>query len=138
MILKKFERALLVAMRMPESEQKKRMLKMQKTVSRQSVNKWAQDFVAELDVIKTRNFLLQKKKIGKESLNQINELYKKARKRLLILDYDGTLVPHMKTPELAIPEERVIQVLKSLAADKRNKLVISSGRDAVFFRQMVW
>lgn len=130
--IEEIEGALLEAMRMPESEQKKRMLKMQKTVSRQSVNKWAQDFVAELDVIKTRNFLLQKKKIGKESLNQINELYKKARKRLLILDYDGTLVPHMKTPELAIPEERVIQALKSLAADKRNKLVISSGRDAGF------
>jgi len=65
-------------------------------------------------------------------LKQINERYKKGRKRLLILDYDGTLVPIAKLPELAIPEDQVIQTLKALAADKRNTVVISSGRDADF------
>lgn len=124
--------ALLDAMLMPEAEQKKRMLKMQKTVSKQSVNKWANDFVTELDVIKTKNLLLHKKKIGAELLSQIKELYKNGRKRLIILDYDGTLVPIVKTPELAIPEKPLIMTLKALAADKRNTVVISSGRDSVF------
>ena len=105
---------------------------MQKTVERQSVNKWANDFVTELDVIKDKNFSLQNKRIGDKSLFQISELYKKGRKRLIILDYDGTLVPLVKTPELAIPEKPLIKTLKSLAADKRNTVVISSGRDSVF------
>lgn len=126
------EGALLDALLMPEQEQKRRMQKMQKTVERQSVNKWAQDFVGELDVIKSKNISLQNKKIGKENLIQIKELYSKARKRLLILDYDGTLVPIMKMPELAIPEDKLIQTLKSLMADKRNTVVISSGRGTDF------
>ena len=130
--IEQIEGALLSAMLMPEPEQKKRMQKMQKTIARQSVNKWAQDFVTELNVIKAKNILLQNKKIGEETLKQIKALYKKGRKRLLILDYDGTLVPLVKQPELAIPEEQLIQTLKSLADDKRNTVVISSGRDTDF------
>ncbi|HCE58864.1 MAG TPA: bifunctional alpha,alpha-trehalose-phosphate synthase (UDP-forming)/trehalose-phosphatase [Prolixibacteraceae bacterium] len=130
--VEEIEAALLEAMLMPEPEQKKRMLKMQKTVSKQSVNKWASDFVTELNEIKMKNFLLQNKKIDIKSLKQIIEQYKRAKKRLLILDYDGTLVPIMKLPELAIPEDQLMQTLKALAADKRNSVVISSGRDADF------
>ena len=126
------EGALLDALLMPEAEQKRRMQKMQKTVKRQSVNKWANDFVTELDEIKEKNILLQNKIIGNEWLRQIKDLYKNGRKRLIILDYDGTLVPLVKTPELAIPEKPLIKTLKSLAADKRNSVVISSGRDSVF------
>ena len=126
------EGALLDALLMPEAEQKRRMQKMQKTVKRQSVNKWANDFVTELDEIKEKNILLQNKIIGNEWLRQIKDLYKNGRKRLIILDYDGTLVPLVKTPELAIPEKPLIKTLKSLAADKRNTVVISSGRDSVF------
>ena len=50
----------------------------------------------------------------------------------MIFDYDGTLVPMVKLPELAIPDDELIQILKDLAADKRNTLVISSGRDVDF------
>jgi trehalose 6-phosphate synthase/phosphatase len=124
--------ALLDAMLIPEAEQKKRILKMQKTVSKQSVNKWANDFVTGLDDIKKKNILLQKKKIEKKGLKEIQELYKKGKKRLLILDYDGTLVPIVKLPELAIPEDQLIQTLRALAADKKNTVVISSGRDVDF------
>jgi len=126
------EGALLDALLMQEAEQKRRMQKMQKTVKRQSVNKWASDFVTELDEIKEKNILLQNKIIGNEWLRQIKDLYKNGRKRLIILDYDGTLVPLVKTPELAIPEKPLIKTLKSLAGDKRNTVVISSGRDSVF------
>lgn len=126
------EEALLEALKMPETEKKTRMVKMQKTISKQTVNKWAHDFTTELATIKDKNDLLQNKKIGTDSLNQIKKLYKKATKRLIILDYDGTLVPIMKTPELAIPDRYLKETLKLLATDKRNNLVISSGRDTEF------
>lgn len=130
--VEEIEGALLEAMLMPEAEQKRRMLKMQKAVSKQSVNKWASDFVTGLDEIKKKNLLLQNKKIDDESLKQIDGRYKKGRKRLLIFDYDGTLVPIARLPELAIPDDQLIKTLIDLAADKRNTVVISSGRDADF------
>lgn len=130
--VEEIEGALVDAMLMPVAEQKRRMERMQKTISVQSVNKWASDFVTELDVIKSKNTALQDKIINSKNINDIKDLYSKANKRLLILDYDGTLVPIVKQPELAIPEEKLIQTLKKLSADKRNTVVISSGRDANF------
>lgn len=126
------EHALLDALKMPEEEKNLRMKKMQKTIAKQTVNKWANDFITELATIMDKNESLQNKKIGKEALLELKDLYKNAQKRLIILDYDGTLVPIVKSPELAIPDERLIEVLKLLAADKKNKLVISSGRDSDF------
>jgi trehalose 6-phosphate synthase/phosphatase len=126
------EDALLEALKMPEDEKKTRMEKMRKTLSKQTVNKWANDFTTELATIKEINILLQNKIINVESLKEIQKLYKKATKRLIILDYDGTLVPIIKNPELAIPDKQLIETLKQLAADKQNHLVISSGRDAEF------
>ena len=126
------EEALLEALKIPEEEKKMRMDKMRQTLSKQTVSKWAHDFTTELASIKEINTLLQNKIIGVDSLKKIKKLYKKATKRLIILDYDGTLVPIEKNPELAIPDKHLIETLKLLTSDKRNHLVISSGRDAEF------
>lgn len=126
------EEALLEALKMPEDEKKMRMEKMRKTLSKQTVNKWAHDFTTELASIKDINTLLQNKKISTDLLIEIQKFYKKATRRLIVLDYDGTLVPLVKNPELAIPNKQLIKTLKRLAADKQNNLVISSGRDSEF------
>ena len=49
--------------------------------------------------------------------------------RLILLDYDGTLVGFQKRPEDAVPTPEVIQVLKDLTSDPANHVVINSGRD---------
>lgn len=61
--------------------------------------------------------------------------YRDAGKRLFMFDYDGTLTPIVREPSAAIPSERVIQTLKSLAADHRNAVWIISGRDQEFLQQ---
>ncbi len=55
--------------------------------------------------------------------------FKKSKKRLLFLDYDGTLVPFATEPELAKPDVGLMRLLLSLARDPHNLLVIVSGRD---------
>lgn len=64
-----------------------------------------------------------------ESRYQIRGDYQKARKRLLLLDYDGTLVNIAKTPEAAAPGSRVHDLLNSLTRDENNIVVLLSGRD---------
>ncbi|KAI0007882.1 glycosyltransferase family 20 protein [Xylariaceae sp. FL0662B] len=61
--------------------------------------------------------------------------YREANRRLFMYDYDGTLTPIVRDPQAAIPSERVIQHLKSLAADHRNAVWIISGRDQEFLQQ---
>lgn len=62
-------------------------------------------------------------------LEQIISTYRAARKRLLLLDYDGTLVDFASAPSKARPNAHVLELIASLSADKRNRIIIISGRD---------
>nr|BAO72966.1 trehalose-6-phosphate phosphatase2 [Moniliella megachiliensis] len=53
-------------------------------------------------------------------------------KRLIMLDYDGTLTPIVRSPENALPSPRLINTLAKLSADPRNVIFIISGRDQEF------
>jgi trehalose 6-phosphate synthase/phosphatase len=63
---------------------------------------------------------------------QIARQYRQAARRILFLDYDGTLVPFSKRPELAVPDQHVLKLLQRLTEDPRNTLVIISGRGQQF------
>jgi trehalose-6-phosphatase len=49
-----------------------------------------------------------------------------SKRRLLLLDYDGTLIPHRNIS--AAPPETVLQVLGGLTADPCNEVWVISGR----------
>jgi trehalose 6-phosphate synthase/phosphatase len=55
--------------------------------------------------------------------------YRQADRRLLLLDYDGTLVTFFEKPEEARPGEELLHLLSRLAADTNNEVVLLSGRD---------
>ncbi|MBK5196481.1 MAG: bifunctional alpha,alpha-trehalose-phosphate synthase (UDP-forming)/trehalose-phosphatase, partial [Proteiniphilum sp.] len=123
------EKAILQALTMPEMEKKERLLKMQKKISTQTVKKWANDFVNELQSIKTQNKEILQKIVGKRQLTQIKSAYDEAASRLILLDYDGTLAPFVKNPEDAVPSPQLLELLQQMSADKKNKVVINSGRN---------
>jgi len=58
---------------------------------------------------------------------EINISYGHARKRLIVLDYDGTLISpkHYR----AAPDPSVLELLGQLAKDNRNCVVVVSGRE---------
>ena len=58
--------------------------------------------------------------------------YRNSSRRLFMFDYDGTLTPIVGNPNAAIPSDKVIQTLTSLASDSRNAVWIISGRDQEF------
>ncbi|PGH12587.1 trehalose-phosphatase [Helicocarpus griseus UAMH5409] len=58
--------------------------------------------------------------------------YRMSRRRLFMFDYDGTLTPIVKDPQAAIPSDRVLRTIKTLAADSKNAVWIISGRDQAF------
>ncbi|KAK1777181.1 glycosyltransferase family 20-domain-containing protein [Copromyces sp. CBS 386.78] len=61
--------------------------------------------------------------------------YQTAKKRLFMFDYDGTLTPIVREPSAAVPSERLLHSIKSLAADPRNAVWVISGRDQEFLQQ---
>jgi len=52
--------------------------------------------------------------------------YKKSKSRIILLDYDGTLVP--QTTMNKTPSETVVNMMNTLCADKKNVIFIVSGR----------
>jgi trehalose 6-phosphate synthase/phosphatase len=58
----------------------------------------------------------------------ITESYTNATKRLLLLDYDGTLGEIAQFPWEAKPTPEILQILTALSKDPRNTVVIVSGR----------
>ncbi|WVN85312.1 trehalose-phosphatase [Cryptococcus depauperatus CBS 7841] len=65
-------------------------------------------------------------------VNKFEEAYKKAKKRLLLFDYDGTLTPIVKVPSHAVPTERTLDAIAALANDPKNLVYLISGRDGEF------
>ena len=127
--IEEIERAILEALEMPEKEQLKRLKAMQKIVAKQTVNKWAGDFVTELKAIKQKNTDLNTEKLDEDTFIKIQQDYRTAKKRLFILDYDGTLAGFKGRPEDAIPTKELMGILEKLSDNKKNKVVISSGRN---------
>ena len=123
------DKSIYKALTMGEDEKKERMDRMKKRISTQTVKKWASDFVGELQDIKDQNIGINKKVITQNKLNVIKKKYDNAKKRLLVLDYDGTLSAFVKNPEDATPTKETLQLIKNMVSDKNNKVVINSGRN---------
>ncbi|HQD25032.1 MAG TPA: trehalose-phosphatase, partial [Methanoculleus thermophilus] len=49
--------------------------------------------------------------------------------RLLLLDYDGTLVPFAAKPQKAVPDDATRKLLEALSRAPGNEVVVISGRD---------
>ena len=102
-------------------------------VKSRNVQFWITGFLRRLvGVLSTR-----KSSIATPLLDRATMLrrYRSAAKRLFMFDYDGTLTPIVREPSAAIPSERVILSLQTLAADPRNAVWIISGRDQEFLQQ---
>ncbi|WVW83110.1 trehalose-phosphatase [Kwoniella bestiolae CBS 10118] len=68
-------------------------------------------------------------------VNKFSAAYKGAKKRLMLFDYDGTLTPIVKVPSHAVPTERTLTAISTLAQDPKNVVYLISGRDGDFLEE---
>jgi trehalose 6-phosphate synthase/phosphatase len=122
--------AIKMGLEMPESEQQERMSAMQQVIRNYNVNNWAADFFANLISVKSRQADLQIRYLDSFAKAKLLEDYAKSWKRLLLLDYDGTLIPFSKKPADAVPTAELFMALKEILANNRNDVYIISGRDS--------
>ncbi|MBN1897785.1 MAG: bifunctional alpha,alpha-trehalose-phosphate synthase (UDP-forming)/trehalose-phosphatase [Spirochaetes bacterium] len=121
--------AIFQAINMTSEDQKERNAIMQNRLERYHVKAWAQDFLDRLIRIKKIQGELYAKVITPELKDHLIHSYRSKRKRLILLDYDGTLTPFFEKPEQARPNIEILELLKKLARDPKNELVILSGRE---------
>ncbi|GES65564.1 trehalose-phosphatase [Aspergillus terreus] len=118
------------ALTMPEDLRRMQHQKLYKHVITNTVATWSKQFLTRL----LTNLSSFDQSVATPALDRAKlvKQYRKARRRLFMFDYDGTLTPIVKDPQAAIPSDRVLRTIKSLAADPRNDVWIISGRDQAF------
>jgi trehalose 6-phosphate synthase/phosphatase len=121
--------ALEKALTMPEEEQRERNTLMQQRIQRYNVVRWAEEFMDRLVHTKRLQEEMHARVLTPETKANLLSDYHEAKRRLVLLDYDGTLVPFFGKPEEAQPGDKLLQLLEKFAANPKNEVVILSGRD---------
>jgi len=115
---------------MPLEEQKQRMQTMQQRLADYDVVQWVNDFLDQLFKTKKEQLKLKVKDLDAIAAKRLVDDYQKAKKRCILLDYDGTLAPLTRIPSEASPKKELLLLLEEITSDEKNDVIIISGRDA--------
>lgn len=117
------------ALNMPLEEQICRNEAMQERLERYDVNKWASGFVDLLVEMKsTSEYSLKKKYLNGELTARLLNDYRKASKKLLIFNYDGTIVPLDGKSRSSQPSEDILVLLREIKERSGSDIAVLSGR----------
>ncbi|HQZ40361.1 MAG TPA: bifunctional alpha,alpha-trehalose-phosphate synthase (UDP-forming)/trehalose-phosphatase [Vicinamibacterales bacterium] len=114
------------ALAMPVGERRARMTSLRRRVAEHDIHAWARGFLTELQTVRRAR--------DEEAASQtpsLAEALGQARRGphlRLLLDYDGTLVPIARSPDLAAPDDELLRLIESLAEVPGLELDIVSGR----------
>jgi trehalose 6-phosphate synthase/phosphatase len=114
------------ALTMPLDDRRTRMRGLRKRVMSTSVQDWAQRFLAEIEVtVKERT--PRSAPTTASVMRDVRRKLRTAAKLILLLDYEGTLIPFAPTPLLARPDGEIRSLLRSLAARPHTEVHVMSG-----------
>jgi len=121
-------RAIEEALIMPKPEQYRRMKQMRQVVSKFNIAHWVKLFMTRLQEVKQIQQSMLARRLSPDMQHQVQQQYRKAEKRAIFLDYDGTLVGFNVNIDLASPDQELYKLLQHLTADPRNEVIMISGR----------
>lgn len=122
------------ALTMGEADRRTRMASLRHRVGRYGSSWWSTTFLNALQN-EWRASIRRPVRMGSGALRLSLDKLRTARRRLLLLDYDGTLTPLAERPELALPDEELLDLLARLSRDRRHSVHIVSGRSAGFLER---
>jgi trehalose 6-phosphate synthase/phosphatase len=114
------------ALTMPDEERRLRMRALRQRIASRDVHHWAQSFVEALE--EPRRAEAQVILSSRDDLDALAARLRGAERLLLLLDYDGTLVPFARAPDLAAPDRELRELLIALAAKPGAAVHVVSGR----------
>lgn len=114
------------ALTMPVEERTARMRGLRERVLRYDVHHWTESFLGALGQARSATLPLRASPpdIVESALAKVAQV----RHAIVLLDYDGTLVPFASTPERARPDPELLALLERLARTRGTSLHIVSGR----------
>lgn len=122
--------ALSQALSMSGREQRRRLKLMQQRLKSYDVKAWSRSFIDDLELASAGGNRPIDKRMTAEQRKRLATDYKNARRRLLILDYDGTLKPFRSSPATLVgfPSLKLIWQLRRITQQPNVTVAIVSGR----------
>ncbi len=120
--------AILRAFDMPKEERATRIRGLRRRVQSNDSFHWANAFLETLDDTRKDRGVAPR---GVSSAKEIDALVARVlgkRELVLLLDYDGSLVPFASSPLIAAPDPDLMKLLKALAARPGTRVHVVSGR----------
>jgi trehalose 6-phosphate synthase/phosphatase len=120
--------ALADALTMPEEQRHVRMRALRQRIAARDVHHWAKSFLDALGGIAPNSARTATVLSGREEIESLAARLRSADHLLMLLDYDGTLVPFARAPDLAVPDRELRELLRALAAKPGAAVHVVSGR----------
>lgn len=121
--------AFLRALEMPAEEKKKRWGKLYSATTHHTASHWVASFIDQWNTAYEEQQRRGSSTIPRLSSRKLAEDYLAAKKRLFILDYEGTLASWgAPTNVIMTNPQRTIDALNELLLDKNNIVYVMSGR----------
>ena len=114
------------ALTMEEPERRFRMQRLRKRVREWTVHEWVRQFDEAFTQVTAENAAWHR---TTSITDEVRKRIHTAPTLVLVLDYDGTLVPFAPTPELAFPDAELLSLLTQLTQRPGTEVHVASGRD---------
>lgn len=114
------------ALVMPAQERRDRMNALRRRILTNDSYRWARSVIDSLESATRAKAVAVAGQHGNRE--RLLEQVRSAGRLLLLLDYDGTLVPFVGPPQLAVPDSELKELLRSLAARPSTIVSVVSGR----------
>lgn len=121
--------AIRAALEMDTAEQRRRMQEMQGRLRKYNASNWVKCYLDKLMEVCRKRQTVSVKVVSPEISEKIVSDFSASERRMLFLDYDGTLMPIRNKPELARPDSELLDILKSLSEEPGTQLVVLTERD---------
>lgn len=121
-------RAIYTALTMAEPERRTRMESLRKRVFAYDVHRWASTFVSTLEECAKHADHRPLAFSSAAQLRGATATMRDAAQLMVLVDYDGTLVPLASAPQLAPPDRALVSLLERLAARPNTSVHVVSGR----------
>jgi trehalose 6-phosphate synthase/phosphatase len=126
------------ALTMEPEERRARLAPLRERVATFDVHRWVSSFLEQLERVTDPAARTLSPTAGEAALRvELTTALEGNDELLLLLDYDGTLVPFTATPELARPDAALIHLLRSLAGRPDTEVHIVSGRGREALEQWI-
>ncbi len=119
---------LATALELPASERRRRLETMAKRVVALDSRRWAETYLRRLERASRRVRVRTPRVVDEAQTERFQRRFVRARRRTILLDYDGTLRELERHPDLAEPTPEIRSLLRDLGELPDTEVHIVSGR----------